>query len=73
MKTAANYAFTNRAVLTDRLFNGLKAELGEEVELSTLYDVSHNIAKIEEHVIPETMHMRRSPKRGNKSIQWRPS
>ena len=51
MKTAANYAFTNRAVLTDRLFKGLKAELGEEVELSTLYDVSHNIAKIEEHVI----------------------
>lgn len=51
MKTAANYAFTNRAVLTDRLFNGLKAELGEEIELSTLYDVSHNIAKIEEHVI----------------------
>ena len=51
MKTAANYAFTNRAVLTDRLFKGLKAELGEEVELSTLYDVSHNIAKIEEHFI----------------------
>ena len=51
MKTAANYAFTNRAVLTDRLFKGLKAELGEEVELSTLYDVSHNIAKIEEHVV----------------------
>lgn len=51
MKTAANYAFANRAVLTDRLFKGLKAELGEEIELSTLYDVSHNIAKIEEHVI----------------------
>ena len=51
MKTAANFAFTNRAVLTDRLFKGLKAELGEEVELSTLYDVSHNIAKIEDHVI----------------------
>ena len=33
------------------MFKGLKAELGEEVELSTLYDVSHNIAKIEEHVI----------------------
>ena len=51
MRTAANYAFANRAVLTDRLFNGLKAELGEEIELSTLYDVSHNIAKIEDHVI----------------------
>ena len=51
MKTAANFAFTNRAVLTDRLCKGLKAELGEEVELSTLYDVSHNIAKIEDHVI----------------------
>ena len=51
MKTAANYAFANRAVLTDRLFKGLRAELGETVELSTLYDVSHNIAKIEEHVV----------------------
>lgn len=51
MRTAANYAFANRAVLTDRLFNGLRAELGEEIELSTLYDVSHNIAKIENHVI----------------------
>ena len=51
MRTAANYAFTNRAVLTDRLFKGLKAELGEEIELSTLYDVSHNIAKIEDHVV----------------------
>ena len=51
MKTAANFAFANRAVLTDRLFKGLRAELGESLELSTLYDVSHNIAKIEEHVI----------------------
>ena len=51
MKTAANYAFANRAVLTDRLFKGLRAELGEAFELSTLYDVSHNIAKIEDHVI----------------------
>ncbi len=51
MKTAANYAFTNRAVLTDRLFKGLQAELGENIELSTLYDVSHNIAKIEDHVV----------------------
>ena len=51
MKTAANFAFANRAVLTDRLFKGLRAELGERVELSTLYDVSHNIAKIEDHVI----------------------
>jgi tRNA-splicing ligase RtcB len=45
MKTAANFAFANRAVLTDRLFKGLRAELGESLELSTLYDVSHNIAK----------------------------
>ena len=51
MKTAANYAFANRAVLTDRLFKGLRAELGERVELSTLYDVSHNIAKIEDHIV----------------------
>ena len=42
MKTAANFAFANRAVLTDRLFKGLRAELDETVKLSTLYDVSRH-------------------------------
>ena len=51
MKTAANYAFTNRAVLAHRLFLGLKAELGDVVDMSTIYDVSHNIAKLEDHHI----------------------
>jgi tRNA-splicing ligase RtcB len=51
MKTAANYAFANRAVLADRLFLGLKAELGDVVDMSTIYDVSHNIAKLEDHQI----------------------
>lgn len=51
MKTAANYAFANRAVLAHRLFLGLKAELGDVVDLTTIYDVSHNIAKIEDHTI----------------------
>lgn len=51
MKTAANYAFANRAVLAHRLFLGLKAELGDVVDMSTIYDVSHNIAKLEDHHI----------------------
>lgn len=51
MKTAANYAFANRAVLAHRLCLGLKAELGNSVDLTTIYDVSHNIAKIEDHQI----------------------
>jgi tRNA-splicing ligase RtcB len=51
MKTAANYAFTNRAVLSHRLFLGLKAELGDVVDMSTIYDVSHNIAKLEDHQV----------------------
>ena len=72
MKTAANYAFTNRAVLTDRLFLGLKAELGEEIELSTLYDVSHNIAKIEEHVIHGKNCTCAVHRKGATSLQWRP-
>ena len=68
-ENAANFAFTNRAVLTDRLCKGLKAELGEEVELSTLYDVSHNIAKIEDHVIHgKTVHVSCIEK-GDKSVQ----
>lgn len=51
MQTAANYAFANRSVLTQRLRDLLKAELGVDGEATLLYDVSHNIAKVEDHVV----------------------
>ncbi len=49
MNGAANFAFANRSALTHRLRQTLAAEF--EVETSLLYDVSHNIAKIEDHQI----------------------
>ncbi len=49
MNGAANYAFANRSALTHRLRETLAVEM--DVESRLLYDVSHNIAKIEEHNI----------------------
>ena len=49
MNGAANYAFANRSALTHRLRKTLAAEM--DVDTRLLYDVSHNIAKIEEHQI----------------------
>ena len=51
MNAAANFAFANRSSLATRLREVLKIELGENIEARTLYDVSHNIAKIEDHEI----------------------
>ena len=49
MNAAANFAFANRAVLAERLRTVLRLELGTDGEARTLYDVAHNIAKIEQH------------------------
>ncbi len=52
MRAAANYAFANRQMIThlaretfERVFGRSREELGMDV----VYDVCHNIAKIEEH------------------------
>ena len=49
MNAAGNYAFANRSALTQRLRNVLREILGSDGNLDVIYDVSHNIAKIEEH------------------------
>ena len=51
MQAAGNYAFANRSALTQRLRDTLRAHLGTDGELEVVYDVCHNIAKIEEHVV----------------------
>ena len=51
MRAAGNYAFANRSALTQRLRNVLRNQLGVDGELDVVYDVSHNIAKVEEHVV----------------------
>ena len=51
MNAAANFAFANRAALATRLRTVLELEMGIDGEARTLYDVAHNIAKKETHII----------------------
>ena len=51
MRAAGNYAFANRSALTQRLRNVLRSELGVDGGLDVVYDVSHNIAKVEDHIV----------------------
>ncbi len=51
MCCGANYAFANRQMISFYVRKAVKKVLGEGVKLKLLYDVAHNIAKIEEHTI----------------------
>ena len=50
MGAAMNFAFANRQVITHRVREVLAKCLGE-VEARVVYDVCHNIAKLERHVV----------------------
>jgi tRNA-splicing ligase RtcB len=51
MACAANFAFANRQVMAARVRQALAATLGTEVAQRTVqvYDVAHNVAKLEDH------------------------
>jgi tRNA-splicing ligase RtcB len=51
MAAAANFAFANRHVMAHRVREAVSATLGAEVasETKQVYDVAHNVAKLEEH------------------------
>ncbi|MBN1299837.1 MAG: RtcB family protein [Melioribacteraceae bacterium] len=54
MKCAANFAWNNRQVIMHLAKNSIKSTLGipeAELQFKLIYDVCHNIAKIEEHEI----------------------
>ena len=51
MAAAANLAFCNRQVITARIREVFEDVFGPNVKLDLVYDVAHNIAKIEEHDI----------------------
>lgn len=54
MACAANMAFTNRQVILHRIREGFKKVFGtdpERLEMHMVYDVAHNIAKLEEHAV----------------------
>ncbi|MEF8847338.1 MAG: RtcB family protein [Candidatus Paceibacterota bacterium] len=50
MSCSANYAWSNRQMITHFVRKAWKSVLGKE-NLKLLYDVAHNIAKVEEHVV----------------------
>ncbi|PIU99376.1 RNA-splicing ligase RtcB [Candidatus Wolfebacteria bacterium CG03_land_8_20_14_0_80_36_15] len=51
MSAACNFAWANRQMISHYIREAFKSILGEKVNLELLYDVAHNIAKIEEHEI----------------------
>jgi len=51
MGAAMNYAFANRQVITHRVREVLRQHFGAGAEASVVYDVCHNIAKLETHVV----------------------
>ncbi len=54
MKAAANYAWTNRQLITHWVresFEGVLGTKADELGMDIVYDVAHNIAKEEEHDI----------------------
>ncbi|MFC1755034.1 RtcB family protein [Thermoproteota archaeon] len=52
MAAAANYAWCNRQVITHWVRDALKESIGiDPKDVKQVYDVAHNIAKIEEHEI----------------------
>ncbi|KDR93959.1 tRNA-splicing ligase RtcB [Peptoclostridium litorale DSM 5388] len=51
MAAAANFAWANRQAITHKVRQAWESVLGKDSRLSMLYDVAHNIAKIEEHEI----------------------
>ena len=51
MAAGANFAWSNRHMITFYVRKGWESVLGVDKKLKLLYDVAHNIAKIEEHGI----------------------
>jgi tRNA-splicing ligase RtcB len=51
MGAAMNFAFANRQVITHRVREVLAKVFDGRVEARVVYDVCHNIAKLEEHLV----------------------
>lgn len=51
MYAAANFAWANRHIIAHQVRKSFRQVFGEKAVLDTVYDVAHNIAKLEEHVI----------------------
>ena len=58
MAAAANYAYCNRSILTfltRTAFSKILNRSPEDMDMALIYDVSHNMAKFEEHLVEGSM------------------
>ena len=56
MAAGANFAWANRQVITHgirRAFREVFQQPDEELDLAVVYDISHNMAKVEEHAVAD--------------------
>jgi tRNA-splicing ligase RtcB len=53
MAAAANFAWTNRQAISHSIRGAFQRIFGDSVHLPVIYDVAHNIAKVETHTIDE--------------------
>jgi tRNA-splicing ligase RtcB len=54
MAAAANYAWVNRSSMTFLCRQAFAKQFGttpDDLDMAVVYDVSHNIAKVEEHMV----------------------
>src|SRR5439155_4320931 len=51
MAAAANFAWTNRQAISHSIRGAFKRIFGDSVHLPVIYDVAHNIAKVETHTV----------------------
>jgi tRNA-splicing ligase RtcB len=51
MAAAANFAFANRQLITAAIRRTWRQELGDDSPVGLVYDVAHNVAKHEEHLV----------------------
>ena len=51
MAAAANFAWTNRQAISHSVRGAFKRIFGDSVNLPVIYDVAHNIAKVETHTV----------------------
>jgi len=56
MSAAANFAWCNRHVIGSLVRKSFKQIFGDNVEVKTVYDIAHNIAKIEEYEFEDGKH-----------------
>jgi len=51
MAAAANYAWANRQLITQHVRRSVAAVFGDDTRVQLVYDLAHNIAKIERHTV----------------------